>query len=109
MTKPFTSWVNKTQKINRHASMAYHEAAMTKMEEFLARYKQPEQLIDVLIDIKAKKQMAMNQKVVQSLFNIVMLCGRQGLVLRGHRDDRCFSSEDTECHNPGNFIELVCF
>ena len=109
VTKPFRLWVNKTQKMNSHASMAYHEAAMTKMEEFLVRYKQPEQSIDVLIDNEAKKQMAMNQKVVQSLFSIVMLCGRQGLALRGHHDDRCFSSEDTECHNPGNFIELVRF
>ena len=63
----------------------------------------------MLIDNEAKKRMAMNQKVVQSLFGIVMLCGRQGLALRGHRDDRCFSSEDTKCHNPGNFIELVRF
>ena len=41
--------------MNSHASIAYHEAAMTKMEEFLVRYKQPEQSIDVLIDNEAKK------------------------------------------------------
>ena len=60
VTKPFRLWVNKTQKMNSHAAMAYHEAAMTKME-FLVRYKQPEQSIDVLIDNEAKKRMAMNQ------------------------------------------------
>ena len=109
VTKPFRSWVNKTQKMNAHAAMAYHEAAMAKMQEFLIRYKHPEQSIDTLFDSEAKKRMAMNQRVVESLFSIIILCGRQGLAVHGHRDDKCFSNDDDECHNPGNFIELVHF
>ena len=101
VTKPFRSWVNKTQKMNAHAVMAYHEVAMTKMHEFLTRYKYPDKSIDTLFDSGAKKRMVMNQKVIESLFSIVLLCGRQGLALRGHRDDKCFSNEDVEYHNPG--------
>ena len=84
VTKPFRSWVNKTQKMNAHAAVVYHEAAMTKMHEFVTRYKDPAQSIDTHFDSEAKKRMAMNQKVIESLFEIVMLCGRQGLALRGH-------------------------
>ena len=102
VTKPFRSWVNKTQKINAHAAMDYHEVSMTKMQEFVMH---PTHSIDSLLDNEARKQMAVNQKVI-----VTMLCGRQGLALRGHRDDKCFSNDaDDECHNPGNFIELVRF
>ena len=50
-------------------------------------------------------------EVIESLFNIVILCGKQGLPLRGHRDDHVFSmeQEEREAENQGNFIELVQF
>jgi len=43
--------------------------------------------------------------------DIVILCGKQGLALRGHRDDRVFSTEheEREAEDQGNFIELVRF
>ena len=51
-----------------------------------------------------------NQKVIEPLFKIVLLCGRQGLGLRGHRDDRIAWIEDDDGHsNEGNFVELVRF
>ena len=52
--------------------------------------------------------MSNNQKVVESLFKIVMLCGKQGLALRGHRDDHINWSESQD-KNQGNFVELVRF
>ena len=48
-----------------------------------------------------------NQKVIESLFKVILLCGKQGLALRGHRDDQI--NWDDESNNEGNFIELVCF
>lgn len=39
----------------------------------------------------------------------MLFCGKQGLALRGHWDDKCFSDDYNYCHNPGNFIELVNF
>lgn len=64
---------------------------VVKMKEFLDRYE--------------------NEKVVESLFNIVILCGKQGLPLCGHHDDHVFSmeQEEREAENRGNFIELVRF
>ena len=51
-----------------------------------------------------------NLKVIESLFKIVLLCGKQGIALRGHRDDKIdwFEQEEDD-HNQGNFIELVRF
>ena len=41
VTKPFRSWVNKTQKMNSHAKLDYHMSSVVKMKEFLDRYENP--------------------------------------------------------------------
>jgi len=40
-----------------------------------------------------------------------MLCGKQGIAFRGHRDDQIIftDEEESEAENEGNFIELVRF
>ena len=83
---------------------------MTKMSEFLAQYENPSQSISTVIDSELQRIMEINQKVVESPLKIVMLCGRQGLALRGHRDDKiCWTEEDDAHSNEGNFVELVRF
>ena len=40
----------------------------------------------------------------------MILCGKQGLALRGHHDDHAFSEHEEKVgENQGNFIELVRF
>ena len=54
--------------------------------------------------------MESNQKVVESLLKIVMLCGKQGLALSGHRDDKVsWTNQEDVRSNKGNFVELVRF
>ena len=83
---------------------------MTRMGEFLAQYENPSQSISTILDSELQRVMETNQKVVESLLKIVLLCGRQGLALRGHWDDRITWTEDDDGHsNEGNFVELVRF
>ena len=44
-----------------------------------------------------------NREILESIAKTIHFCGKQGISLRGHRDD---SSASLEC-NPGNFIELL--
>ena len=108
VTKPFTTWANKSQKMSNHGSL---EVACSKMRAFLATYEQPSKAISMQLDTQAQKQLEENKVVLESLFKITMLLGKQGLAFRGHRDDKVSFAEqyDQESHNPGNFIELVCF
>ena len=56
--------------------------------------------------IKAMKSKYLeNAQVIKSLLKCVSFCGKQGLSLRGHRDD----STASDASNKGNFIELVRF
>lgn len=61
--------------------------AMIKMSEFIARFEHPSEAISTQLDKKVQERLKENQKVVESLLRIVMLCGKQGIALRGHRDD----------------------
>ena len=52
--------------------------------------------------------MERNQRVIESLLKIVLLCGKQGLAFCGHRDDWVDWSDEAS-FNQGNFAQLVHF
>lgn len=95
-----------TAKASIHANKEYHQQAMTKVR---ARYEDPSQSFDTILDSQARKIMDSNVKVIESLFKIAILCGKQGLALRGHRDDRIQWEDEGEGSNEGNFVQLVKF
>ena len=110
VTKPFKSWGKVFQKASTHGTKNYHLSSMTRMTEFLAQYENPSQSISVIMDSELQRVMETNQKVLESLIKIILLCGKQGLALRGHRDDNISWTEDDEAHsNEGDFVELVRF
>ena len=94
--------------MNGHSKLDYHLTAMTKMSEFLAQYEIPSQTISTIFDQAAKDRSVENKQVVECLLKVVLLCGKQGLALRGHRDDNVLWTEHEE-GNQGNFIEFVRF
>ena len=108
VSKPFCLWVKMTTKANTHASHRYHLRAMTKMKEFIDRYENPSQAVDVMMQSQLQQTMARNQLVIESLLRIVLFCGKQGLAFRGHRDDRVDWSQEASI-NEGNFVQLVRF
>lgn len=108
VTKPFKAWIKMSRKATTHAQKNYHLTAMTKMEEFLVRYQNPTQAVGAVLNNESRQIMENNQKVIESLLKVVMLCGKQGLALRGHRDDT-INWEEESTSNEGNFIQLVRF
>ena len=53
------------------------------MTEFLARYEDTSQAINTRLSSEAQKRMENNEKVIESLFKVVLLCGKQGLAFQG--------------------------
>ena len=58
-----------------------------------------------MLDSVRKEQVSRNSKVVKSLLKCVAFCAKQGIPLRGHRDD----STASESAKTGNFIQLIQF
>ena len=57
-----------------------------------------------VVELLSKRQLQLindNRKIMSSIVKTVIMCGRQGLPLRGHRDDSQFYGRPE--HNPGNF------
>ena len=81
------------------------------MKFWLHNYEEPSKAINTQLDSQAQKQLEENRLVIESLFKVTMLLGKQGLAFRGHRDDKIVPLEHNvaESENPGNFIELVYF
>lgn len=94
-----------SEKVQIHARKDYHLAALSKMKEFLIRYENPSKAVDVMLHTKLQEH---NQHVIDSLPKVVILCGKQGLALRGHRDDRIDWKTEAS-FNEGNFIQLIRF
>lgn len=109
VAKPFKSWVKRSEKMEGHAKLEYHITALSKLTEFVARYQHPTLAIHTQLDTEMQRRMEDNLAVVESLLSIVMLCGKQGLPLRGHRDDCIAWDSEEDTVNQGNFLELVRF
>lgn len=109
VSKTFKTW-GKIHRKAAHAMKNCNLSSLTKMGEFLARYENPSQSINAILDSELQQVMGTNKKVIESLLKIVLLCGRQGLALRGHCNDRITWTEDDDGHsNKENFVELVRF
>ena len=85
---------------------------MATMGAYMQTAEQPDKAIDRLIDVERQRIVGRNTNVLKALFDIVLLCRKQGIALRGHRDDcvwRVDDDDSVEVNNQGNFIELVKF
>lgn len=98
-----------SDKANAHAKNDYHQSSMAKMDEFLRRYNNPSQAVNTLLESEAHQIIERNRKVIESLLKIVILCGKQGIAFRGHRDDNVNWVVGEDHGNEGNFIEIVRF
>ena len=78
VTKPFKIWNKMSEKANAYGKLEYHLTSQAKMTEFLARYEDPSQTINTRLSSEAQKRMENNEKVIESLFKVVLLCGKQG-------------------------------
>lgn len=108
VSKPFSTWANRAQKVPAHGNLEYHLDSMTKMEEFLTRYIQPSEAVSTKLSKQAQENIQLNYQVIESLLKVVLLCGKQGLALRGHRDDKIDLTDENAVH-VGNFLEFVRF
>lgn len=104
MTTPFKHWHKGLEKIKGHASLKYHQDAMFTSEGFLTRMKNPKLGIDMQLDALALEQTEKNHIILSGIVEIILLCGQQGLALRGTNDDGVLCED-----NPSNFNALLKF
>lgn len=73
VTTLFRSWANRSQKVLIHCSSEYHLNSMTKMDEFLTRFRQPLEVVSTKLDVEAQKIVEDNLHVVESLLKVAVV------------------------------------
>lgn len=101
---PYRNWKKCSDDLKDHATKKYHSVALLKSEHFLENMRNPSEGIDVQMNVEADAQIDVNRKVLASIYKTVVFCGRQGLALRGHRDDGVLDED-----NRSNFNALLKF
>jgi len=93
-----------------HNATKYHEWSNERVFEFQNRSKCGAQADVRCLQNAARLQVINNNRhVLKSIIEMVILCARQNIPLRGHRDSgRITSDEDTDI-NEGNFRALLRF
>lgn len=92
--------------LSTHATKQYHERAMLVAQDFIMRYENPAEKIVNKISASRLKQAVENRARLHPIFETIILCGRQNLPLREHRDDGDVLNNDTSV-NDGNFRALL--
>ena len=82
-SKPFNSWVKMSERSKAYMQLEYHQMSIARMRELVSHYKHPTAAVNVVMDTAAKQLMEKNEKVIESLLKIIMLCGKQGLPFVG--------------------------
>ncbi|XP_062512673.1 52 kDa repressor of the inhibitor of the protein kinase-like [Corticium candelabrum] len=97
-------WKNLIADAAEHESTQYHRNAAAKLMAFLSTDKHPSERIDLMQSQAATERVSANRCILLSVLRCLELAAREGVALRGHRDDLTYD------HSPqGNFMAFVKF
>lgn len=115
INRPPTNLQKASQNLREHfegvgsdTAKKYHLQAVEKAETFKKVMERKQIPINQQLSKIQALTVAKNREKLKSIVETVIFCGRQGIALRGHRDDHtCL--EDVPHTNPGKFIALLNF
>lgn len=104
---PLIKFKKALEVLASHEKTEYHKDTYARMVAFREYMSKKRESIAVQLNSLHAAQIQRNREVLKSIIATVELCGRQGIALRGHRDDEKHL-EDPD-NNPGNFQTLLKF
>ena len=103
--EPFKCWPTAIKRFRDHGTKSpIHTTATLRRSHFTACMENRTTSITLQYDGLVSKQVEINRKKLLPIVEAVILCGRQNIPLRGHRDDA--SNSDETC-NHGNLQAIL--
>ena len=98
---PINTWTSATRKFKEHETNSEtHKSALLIASEFKRSMEHASVSVHHQIDQAVARMAEANRAKLASILKTMILCGKQNLPLRGHRDD----SQDLDVGgSPGNF------
>ncbi|XP_050063320.1 zinc finger MYM-type protein 1-like [Aphis gossypii] len=103
----FDAWKKAKQAFREHSEMIYHTSSTLDADHFLKVYSKLEPTIINRLDSSRVEQIKENRKRLIPIIECIILCGRQEIALRGHRDAGNIFTHDTS--NQGNFRSILLY
>ena len=106
MKSPLTDWSSACNRFKEHQKHSeIHKTALQSMHTFSNVMKGQLKSIDLIQDELLYKSVEQNRLKLTSIAKTILLCARQNIPLRGHRDDAKYY----DTHDCGNFQALLDF
>lgn len=106
VTTAFRNYNKSKEKLDGHESTDYHNKAQERAMLIKAQLQNIENRIDVQLDQVTSQNVRRNQSILPNIVDVVSLCAKQQIPLRGHRDHKIQFTEAPTC-NEGNFIAII--
>jgi hypothetical protein len=108
--KKYDNWRNTIVDFKKHSNKGYHKMCVLSSDHFIDVIKHPGKSITCKIETGRAEQIRKNRKNISPIIQTVILCGRQNIPLRGHRDSEKLIVEQENVkliQNQGNFREIL--
>ena len=110
VSRPLTAFTKALEVLRKHTEKQYHKDALIRSEEFLKVMTNQQPDIQMQLSQVMADRVAFNRQKLSSIFKTIVLCGRQSIALRGHRDNATDIEKDlAKTENHGNFLALLAF
>ncbi|KAK9712528.1 hypothetical protein QE152_g24867 [Popillia japonica] len=83
---PFKNWKSALECFEKHSKKIYHKEACIIAENFMRVTEGQQKDVHLLLQKRSNEEMQRNRKVLTTIIETIVFCGRQELALRGHRD-----------------------
>ena len=91
VTRPLVNWKDALADLTIHSRLVYHLTSEVWMDAFVRTMAHANKRVDMSLSSAMQERVQKNRAVLISIVKCVELCGRQGIALRGHRDDSTFT------------------
>ena len=109
VTKPLTNFKKAIEKLDEHFNgKKFHRAAVEAAMAFMNVQNNKALSIYQQLSVQRRESITQNRLKLRSIEETEIFCGKQGIALRGHRDDHTCVDLDPLA-NHGNFMALLQF
>ena len=109
ISKPYTNWKKIHDDLSTHETLQYHVTSMARLLEFKNKFYNPSTRIDHNVNEDSVERVKTNRSILTAITAIIKsieFCGRNGIVVRGHRDDGTLTSSGI-LKKSGNLRSLI--
>ncbi len=107
VSEPLIYWTSASCRLLHHQESKLHLNSVLQMHDFTQMMENQQLDIRIQQNKAISEQVIQNRAVLSSIIKTVVLCGKQNISMRGHRDDSQHLSDPK--NNPGNFQMLLDF